>query len=153
MLPLMKRSFFLPIPNYGAQILPKIPRAPPKGKKRDTWERGRTCVLQSTAAEKSVDCYRNCNLITISPFPLLLIKLSTKVAFAHFVVQIFKSVTIIIFCLLESRETRKLKLLMGKQNFSSPWIPLRLDEHSKTELTCSFWNQGIFFRKIIGTPP
>ena len=30
----MKRSFFLPIPNYGAQILPKIPRAPPKGKKR-----------------------------------------------------------------------------------------------------------------------
>lgn len=26
--------FFVPIPNYGAQILPKIPRAPPKGKKR-----------------------------------------------------------------------------------------------------------------------
>lgn len=86
-------------------------------KDADAWELDNT-LRKSTGAEISVDCLRNLNVITISSFPLLVIELLTKVVLAHFVVQIFKSLTIMIFCLLALRTTRKPKLPTEKQNFS-----------------------------------
>ena len=88
------------------QILPKIPRTQPTSKRQHT--------PTSTVAETKL------NVITLSPFTLLVIKLLTKVAFVHFVVQVFQSVTRKIFVLSELREIRKLKLLMEKQIFSLP---------------------------------